>query len=89
MSRRNRIRAAILDLLQSRDPDASVCPSEAARAVFDDWRPHMDEVRDVAAEMAMDDDVYATQGSDRVSVTDASGPIRLRLVDHPDADGSD
>jgi len=89
MSRRNRIRSAILDLLQSRDPDASICPSEAARTVFDDWRPHMDQVRDVAAEMTMDDEIYATQGSDRVSVTDVSGPIRLRLVDHPDADGSD
>lgn len=89
MSPRNRIRAALLDLLQSRDPDASICPSEAARAVFDNWRPHMDEVRDVAADMAMDDEVYATHDSDRVSVTDASGPIRLRRFDHPDADGSD
>jgi len=89
MSRRNRIRSAILDLLQSRDPDASICPSEAARAAFDDWRPHMDEVRDVAADMATNDEVYATQGRNRVSITDASGPIRLRLADHPDADDSD
>jgi hypothetical protein len=81
----DRIRSAILDLLTDRDPSSSMCPSEAARAVFDEWREHMDDVREIAAEMQDRGEIYATQGEDRVDIRGASGPIRLRLVDHPDA----
>ncbi|PEN11169.1 S-adenosylmethionine tRNA ribosyltransferase [Longibacter salinarum] len=79
------IRSTILDLLSSRDPDASICPSEAARAVFDDWREHMDDVREVATEMQQDGLIYATQGEERVDIGEASGPIRLRL-EEPNTD---
>ena len=44
---------AIQKLLESRKPDASICPSEAAREVFgDDWRKRMPDVRKVANYMA-------------------------------------
>ena len=39
--------AAILDLLARRDPGKTICPSDAARALSDDFRPLMDRVRGV------------------------------------------
>ena len=44
---------SILTLLAERDHDASICPSEAARAVAPrDWRSRMEEVRQAARHMA-------------------------------------
>ena len=44
---------AILELLAQRDAGATICPSEAARAVApDDWRPLMQPARDAASNLA-------------------------------------
>ncbi|MFL6152017.1 MAG: DUF3253 domain-containing protein, partial [Ornithinibacter sp.] len=44
-----RLQQAILDLLDQRRPGATICPSDAARAVEpDDWRPLMDAARGAA-----------------------------------------
>jgi hypothetical protein len=71
-----RIRAAILDLALQRGREASLCPSEVAKALSDDWRPLMPEVRAVAAAMP---EIMATQGGVEVDPAAARGPIRLRL----------
>lgn len=51
------------------------CPSEAARALADDWRPLMNDVRRVAADLPL----VAPQGGARVDPLTATGPIRLSL----------
>ena len=71
-----RIRAAILDLALRRGRTKSLCPSEVAKALAEDWRPLMPEVRAVAAAMP---EIMATQGAVEVDPVTARGPIRLRL----------
>lgn len=73
------VAATILALLDARRPGATICPSEAARALApDDWRPLMDRVRAVAAGMADDGVLDVTQRGERVDARSARGPIRLR-----------
>ncbi|PWK60880.1 uncharacterized protein DUF3253 [Roseicyclus mahoneyensis] len=67
---------ALMDLAQQRGAGASFCPSEAARALSDDWRPLMPEVRRVAAGLPL----VATQKGAPVDPMTARGPIRLRLA---------
>jgi hypothetical protein len=72
-------RDAILALLDQRPPEASICPSEAARVLGGgDFRSHMDEVREAAARLADEGVVEVTQGGRRVDIADARGPVRLR-----------
>lgn len=69
----------ILSLLESRAADASICPSEAARAVFpDDWRQHMQRTRDAARRLAAQGALEFTQGGKPVDPSTAKGPVRLR-----------
>jgi hypothetical protein len=71
---------AILELLSRRAPDATICPSEAARVVApDDWRPLMDPARDAAARLAAKGRLEVLQGGRKVDPEGARGPIRLRL----------
>ena len=72
-------RPTILDLLASREPGATICPSEAARALADDWRPLMDDVRATAFAMADRGEIEVTQRGEVVDGRSARGPIRLRL----------
>lgn len=79
-ARAEAIEASILELLSQRDAGKTICPSEAARAVFGDdaFRPHMDEVRAVAFEMADRGAIEVTQRGAVVDGRAARGPIRLR-----------
>jgi hypothetical protein len=70
------IERTILALLHQRDEGKTICPSEAARTLADDWRPLMDDVRRVADGM---DAVEITQKGRAVDLDAARGPIRLRL----------
>ncbi len=71
------IERTILELLAQRDEGKTICPSEAARALADDFRPLMEDVRRVADGMAA---VEITQKGRVVEDLDAArGPIRLRL----------
>jgi hypothetical protein len=72
-------RDAILQLLDQRAPEASICPSEAARRIGgDDFRPHMDAVREAAAALAAEGTIEVTQGGRPVDIAQARGPVRLR-----------
>ncbi|EWC59851.1 hypothetical protein UO65_4854 [Actinokineospora spheciospongiae] len=75
-----RLRAAILALTHARGAGSSTCPSDAARAVADDWRPLLPQAREVARELSRAGWVRLTQG-DRVLDPDGEwrGPIRIRL----------
>ena len=80
IEKRDSLEAAILELLNDRKPGASICPSEAARAVFDnDWREQMPQVRSVANEMARQSQIEICQKGIAVYPATAKGPIRLRI----------
>ncbi|WP_371154922.1 DUF3253 domain-containing protein [Jannaschia sp. 2305UL9-9] len=72
--RDDQIADAILTLAAERAP-ATLCPSEVARALTDDWRPLMPRIRAVAAGLPQ---IEATQGGTAVDPVAARGPIRLR-----------
>ncbi len=66
-------------LLAQRDAGRTICPSEAARALAEDWRPLMDPVRERAYALADAGRLEVTQGGRVVDGRAAKGPIRLRL----------
>jgi hypothetical protein len=70
---------AIVALLAHRRADASICPSEAARAVDPaGWRDLMPAARDAAGRLASAGRVVVTQGGAVVDVGTARGPVRIR-----------
>lgn len=71
------LEAAILALLDGRT--TTVCPSEVARALADEWRPLMQPVRAAAVRLVDHGLVEVTQQDRRVDPRTARGPIRLRL----------
>lgn len=72
----------MLALLERRAPGATICPSEAARAVGgDDWRPLMDPARAAARRLVAEGEVEITQRGQVVDPASAKGPIRVRRVD--------
>ncbi|MET0310431.1 MAG: DUF3253 domain-containing protein [Burkholderiaceae bacterium] len=74
-----KIRDAIAALLANRHPPATICPSEAARALAPEaWRPLMPQVRTVAFAMASEGTLEIRQGGQTVPPTaELRGPIRL------------
>lgn len=77
----SQLAAAIIDLLERRPRSATICPSEAARAVNgDDWRPLMEPARAAARRLVAEGLVEITQGGTVIDPSTAKGPIRIRLV---------
>jgi hypothetical protein len=74
-----RLEQAIGALLDQRRPDASICPSEAARAVDPEgWRELMPAARAAAGRLAAAGEAEVTQSGDAVDVATARGPVRIR-----------
>ncbi|MFG3660902.1 DUF3253 domain-containing protein [Streptomyces sp. NPDC047706] len=77
-----RLERAILDLLERRGPTASICPSDAARAVYeggdDGWRTLLEPARRAAGKLVTAGEVEITQGGRPVASTEVRGPIRIR-----------
>lgn len=71
------IRAKLLELARNRHEGATFCPSEAARALSDDWRPLMPQVRSVAATLLEAGQLICTQRGIPVHPLTARGAIRL------------
>ncbi len=75
------IEAQIFALLAQRQPGATICPSEVARALAPEggaWRGQMPQVRQVAQALSQQNRLRVTRGG--VAVQDATapgGPIRL------------
>jgi hypothetical protein len=74
-----RLERAILDLLEQRAPGATICPSDAARAVApeDDWRELMEPTRQAASRLAEAGKVEITQRGEVVDPHTVKGPIRI------------
>lgn len=76
-----RLDRAILTLLDQRAPGATICPSEAARAVGgEEWRSLMEPARAAARRLVSRGEVEITQGGQPVDGATAKGPIRVRLI---------
>jgi len=73
------IEETILGLLARRDPGKTICPSDAARALSDDFRPLMAPVRRVARDLVGRGELEVTQSGRVVDIDTARGAIRLRL----------
>ncbi|CAH0154815.1 DUF3253 domain-containing protein [Microbacterium sp. Bi128] len=74
-----RLVASIRSLLAARAEGATICPSEAARAVGgDEWRDLMQPARDAARALVEEGEVEVTQRGEVVDVTTARGPVRIR-----------
>jgi Protein of unknown function (DUF3253) len=79
------LRNKIIELLQARKPESSICPSDAPRALFADWRSYMPAVRRVALTLALEGTIVITQRGEAVDLEKfaegvVAGPIRLRLA---------
>ncbi|MFD6279066.1 DUF3253 domain-containing protein [Streptomyces sp. NPDC060209] len=77
-----RLERAILELLERRGPTATICPSDAARAVYegddDGWRALMEPARRAARRLVTAGEVEITQAGHVVEPAEARGPIRIR-----------
>lgn len=72
---------AIRALLAARPAGASICPSEAARAVAPEgWRPLMEPARRAARRLVAAGEMEITQGGRVVDPSTARGPIRIRTA---------
>lgn len=70
---------AILALLEARPRGATICPSEAARAVDETgWRALMERARMAARRLVAQGAVEITQRARVVDPSRARGPIRIR-----------
>jgi hypothetical protein len=75
------LEGAILALLAARPRGATLCPSEAARAVASDeeaWRALMERARMAARRLVARGEVDITQRGRVVDPSHAKGPIRIR-----------
>lgn len=69
----------ILTLLDQRAASATICPSDAARAVGgDEWRGLMEPARRAARRLVAAGEVDITQRGNVVDAATARGPIRIR-----------
>lgn len=83
-----RLEESILDLLAQRAATATICPSEAARAVAagrdgaggdgEGWRDLMEPARRAARRLVDRGEIEITQGGRVVDPSTAKGPIRIR-----------
>lgn len=70
---------SIMTLLAARAQGATICPSEAARAVGGkEWEPLMEQARSAARRLVARDEVVMTQGGNVVDPSTAKGPVRVR-----------
>ena len=73
------LEASIRTLLGARAAAATICPSEAARAVGgDEWRELMEPARRAARRLVAEGEVDILQRGSVVDPSTAKGPIRIR-----------
>lgn len=73
-----RIENRLRELLASTSAGATICPSEVARSLDEDWRPLMEPVRAAARRLVVAGEAEITQGGHVVDPSTAKGPIRIR-----------
>lgn len=75
-----KIATAILQMLEERGSDKTICPSEVARELSPDgWRELMPQIRKTADALKSDKQIEILQKGKRIdSAQRAVGPIRLK-----------
>ncbi|MGI4806162.1 MAG: DUF3253 domain-containing protein [Janthinobacterium lividum] len=74
------IQKVILEMATDRGAEKTICPSEVARKMFGaSWREHMQTVRDIAFDLASDNQVVIMQKGQKVDPKEIKGPIRIRI----------
>ncbi|WP_439558414.1 DUF3253 domain-containing protein [Dyadobacter sp.] len=81
MQHYDKIATTILATAIHRGAEKSTCPSEIARMLFpDDWRKHMEDVREVAINLHNKGSVVITQKGVPVDVKHIKGPVRIKIA---------
>ncbi len=69
----------ILKLTLERKPK-SLCPSEIARNLFENWQPKMETVRQVCRKLHLEQKILITQQDMPIKEINFKGPIRIKLI---------
>ena len=77
------LRAEILRQTAVRGTEASICPSEVARALGDPWRPLLSTVRDAARDLAKAGLIEILRKGRPIAPNEIRGVIRLRTRSVP------
>lgn len=77
------IEAEILAQTCARGPDKSICPSDVARSLADEWRPLMHLVRQVAVTLAASGQIDILRKGKPIDPAAMHGVIRLRTKVSP------
>lgn len=81
MQHYEKIATTILSTAIHRGAEKSTCPSEIARMLFpDDWRKHMEDIREVAIDLHDKGSVVITQKGMPVDVKNIRGPVRIKII---------
>ena len=72
------IEAEILVQTLARGADKSICPSEVARSLAEEWRPLMTPVRQAAARLAEAGQIEILRKGKAIEPAEMHGVIRLR-----------
>jgi hypothetical protein len=81
MNHQPSISQTILRMATDRGADKTICPSEVARALFpDEWRGHMEEVRQHAFDLQRTGQVSITQKGEPIDAKNIKGPIRIKII---------
>ena len=76
-----RIEAAILALVEARGRGASICPSEAARAIeAEAWKPLMPRIHNAARRLSRAGRLRILAGGKPIEPDAMRGPVRLTLA---------
>lgn len=72
----------LVEMLDARVGDTTICPSETARLLGEDlkveWRDLMRPIREIAARLADEGRLEVLQDGRPVNIREARGPVRLR-----------
>lgn len=75
----NRLEAEITAQVIARGAGKTICPSEVARALAEEWRDLMPAVRAAGAVLAARGEIVVTQKGTVVDLATARGPVRFGL----------
>ena len=78
MTDARQIEAEILAQTLARGMDKSICPSEVARGLAEEWRPLMGFVRQAAVRLAQAGQIEILRKGKPIDPTETHGVIRLR-----------
>lgn len=79
----DKIEKKILELLNARSVQSTICPSDVARLLWPEevrWREEMERVRQAARRLVARGEVVITQRGQVVDPSTARGPIRIRKL---------